>query len=233
MPGVGQTVLQSGIFRNHRLRLPSERSARCRCRCELIELVIELGDVGDNGPPVQQPHVHHVGGLQQGWYVQLCLSQTESRLAVVEGVVHVKTVELDEVWPEPGDDGAEGEARPPGVGEVRDVDPGVSGGHLAAPLLQGSHSSLKHRDLRRAETCGEVRGVERCWLSDRRTTTEGSQGWAVVDTDRLLCFWLRPDHTQTLRGVALQTLDIQGFTKIFSPLYRACSSENSKVMQLL
>ena len=144
MPGVGQTVLQSGIFRNHRLRLPSERSARCRCRCELIELVIELGDVGDNGPPVQQPHVHHVGGLQQRWYVQLCLSQTEGRLAVVEGVVHVKTVELDEVWPEPGDDGAEGEAGPPAGAEVLDCDPRVSCSDLAAPLQQGGHPGLQH-----------------------------------------------------------------------------------------
>ena len=127
--------------------------------------MIELGDVGDDGPPVQQPHVHHVGGVKQRGDVQLSLGQAEGCLTVAEGAVDVQTVELDEVRPEPGDDGTEGEARPPGVGEVRDVDPGVAGGHLAAPLLEGRDSRVKHDREEREE-----RGVSSVMVTARLIT---------------------------------------------------------------
>ena len=116
--------------------------------------MIELRDVGDDGPPVQQPHVDHVRGLQQRRNFQLSFSQAEGHLAVVEGAVDVQTVELDEVGPEPGDDGTEGEARPPGGGEVGDVDPGVAGGDLATPLVQGGHSGLQHPLCLRSDVSG-------------------------------------------------------------------------------
>ena len=106
--------------------------------------MIELGDVGNDGPPVQQPHVHHVGGLQQSRDVELSFSQFEGRVTVVVGHVLVKTVKLDQIRSEPSNDGAEGETRPPGGGEVVDVDPGIALSHLLAPLLQPCYSRVEH-----------------------------------------------------------------------------------------
>ena len=106
--------------------------------------MIELGDVGNDGPPVQQPHVHHVRGLQQSRDVELSFGQFEGRVTVVVGHVLVETVKLNQVRSEPSNDRAEGEAGPPGGGEVIDVDPGISLSHLLAPLLEPCYSCVEH-----------------------------------------------------------------------------------------
>ena len=106
--------------------------------------MVELGDVGDDGPPVQQPPVNHVGGLKQSRDVELSLCQAEGHLTVLIRLTDIKAVELYEVGSEPGDDGAEGESITPGGGEVSDGDPGVSLRDLTAPLLEPCHSDVKH-----------------------------------------------------------------------------------------
>ena len=58
--------------------------------------------------------------------------------------------EVDEVRPEPVDESTEGEAIPPGGGEVvllGHVDPRIALGDLPAPGLQSSHSAHQHNSL--------------------------------------------------------------------------------------
>ena len=46
------------------------------------ELVVELGQVGEEAPPVQLAALCHVAAVQQGGNLQLGLGHTEGNLAV-------------------------------------------------------------------------------------------------------------------------------------------------------
>ena len=70
------------------------------------------------------------------------------------GLAGLKISEVNEVRSEPVDDGTEGKTVPPGRGEVGDVDPGVAGGDLATPLVQGGHSGLQHPLCLRSDVSG-------------------------------------------------------------------------------
>ena len=84
--------------------------------------MIQLRHVGDDALGVQVLHLHHVLGFQQGRDLQLGLRNIKGKATVVQAFLLVEIVKVYEVWSKPGDDGAEGEARSPGVGEVSHVD---------------------------------------------------------------------------------------------------------------
>ena len=59
-------------------------SPRTRLRSGVFELVIELGDVSEDGESVGSVTLRHVLGVQQGGNTQLCLSQREGQGTVSE-----------------------------------------------------------------------------------------------------------------------------------------------------
>ena len=61
-------------------------------RIELVELVIVLGEVGDDGPRVQLAHGHHVLGLQQGRDAQPGLGHREGQVTVIEPILGLQTI---------------------------------------------------------------------------------------------------------------------------------------------
>lgn len=64
----------------------------------------------------------------------MSLGDPEGQLVVAVHVVGVEAVEVDEVWPEVVDDGAEAEPVPPRRRHVDDVDLAV--GDMLTPILQ-------------------------------------------------------------------------------------------------
>ena len=108
------------------------------------ELVIKLCQIRQHRELVNHWTVKHVPGVEEGRDAELPLSHPERKLTVPNRISLVQGVVVDQVWPEPVDDGTEGETIPPGGGEVPDVDPGVAGGDLPGPELQPCQACEEH-----------------------------------------------------------------------------------------
>ena len=111
------------------------------------ELVIKLCQIRQHRELVNHWTVKHVPGVEEGRDAELPLSHPERKLTVPNRISLVQGVVVDQVWPEPVDDGTEGLSRPPVRGHVGDVE-AVGGQHQAAPQLQSLPTSRHLIQLR-------------------------------------------------------------------------------------
>ena len=82
------------------------------------ELVIELCQICQHRELVNHWTVQHVPGVEKGGYAELPLSHPERKLTVTDRISLVQAVVVDQVWPEPVDDGTEGQPTAPGLRHI-------------------------------------------------------------------------------------------------------------------
>jgi len=113
----------------------------------VLQQMVELGDIGDDGELVRDVTVHHVLRIKQAWDAETIFSNLVRQCVILQDVLCPQGGKVDEVWPEVMDNGTEGKPVPPGSGHVSDGDAWVVGGDPLAPDLESSNSSSLHRHL--------------------------------------------------------------------------------------
>ncbi len=115
--------------------------------------MVELRQIGENREPVWRAAGRHVRWVQQSRDPQLLLRCFKGQPAVGLHVPGIKAGKVDEVRAVAMEDGAEGEAVPPGRGHVDQPHTWVAGCHSAGPDLQGLSPAHYHTESSGCEMC--------------------------------------------------------------------------------